>query len=43
MLEGRQDVILGGALILRQVMRQLSNPRCFVSEWDVLDGLVRSS
>jgi len=42
MLEGRQDVILGGALILRQVMRQLSIPRCLVSESDILDGLVHS-
>jgi exopolyphosphatase/guanosine-5'-triphosphate,3'-diphosphate pyrophosphatase len=42
MLEGRQDVIFGGALILRQVMRLLSIPRCLVSESDILDGLVAS-
>jgi exopolyphosphatase/guanosine-5'-triphosphate,3'-diphosphate pyrophosphatase len=42
MVEGRQDVIVGGALILREIMRELSIPRCLVSESDILDGLVSS-
>ena len=39
---GRQDVIFGGALVLREVMRRLSLRRCIVSESDILDGLVQS-
>jgi exopolyphosphatase/guanosine-5'-triphosphate,3'-diphosphate pyrophosphatase len=42
MLEGRQDVIVGGALILREVMQQLGFANCLVSESDILDGLVMS-
>ena len=42
MFEGRRDVILGGALILREIMRDLSLSRCLVSESDILDGLVAS-
>ncbi len=40
--EGRQDVIVGGALVLRQVMRKLGVVECLVSEDDILDGLVLS-
>jgi exopolyphosphatase / guanosine-5'-triphosphate,3'-diphosphate pyrophosphatase len=40
--EGRQDVIFGGALVLREVMRRLRLPECTVSEADILDGLVMS-
>jgi exopolyphosphatase/guanosine-5'-triphosphate,3'-diphosphate pyrophosphatase len=40
--EGRQDVIFGGALILREVMRRFGVPDCLVSESDILDGLVLS-
>jgi exopolyphosphatase/guanosine-5'-triphosphate,3'-diphosphate pyrophosphatase len=39
---GREDVILGGALVLREVMRTLGRDRCIVSESDILDGLVMS-
>jgi exopolyphosphatase/guanosine-5'-triphosphate,3'-diphosphate pyrophosphatase len=42
MVEGRQDVIVGGALILRQTMRRLGMSECLVSESDILDGLVAS-
>jgi exopolyphosphatase / guanosine-5'-triphosphate,3'-diphosphate pyrophosphatase len=40
--EGRQDVIFGGALVLREVMLRLGMPECTVSEADILDGLVMS-
>jgi exopolyphosphatase/guanosine-5'-triphosphate,3'-diphosphate pyrophosphatase len=40
--EGRQDVIFGGALILREVMRRFGASDCLVSESDILDGLVLS-
>jgi exopolyphosphatase / guanosine-5'-triphosphate,3'-diphosphate pyrophosphatase len=40
--EGRQDVIFGGALVLREVMLRLRMPECTVSEADILDGLVMS-
>jgi exopolyphosphatase/guanosine-5'-triphosphate,3'-diphosphate pyrophosphatase len=40
--EGRQDVIFGGALVLREVMRRFALGRCTVSEADILDGLVMS-
>ncbi len=42
MLDGRHDVIVGGALVLRQVMAQLGFDLCLVSEADILDGLVMS-
>jgi exopolyphosphatase/guanosine-5'-triphosphate,3'-diphosphate pyrophosphatase len=42
MLDGRQDVIVGGALVLREVMRRLELGQCLVSESDILDGLVQS-
>jgi exopolyphosphatase / guanosine-5'-triphosphate,3'-diphosphate pyrophosphatase len=40
--EGRQDVIFGGALILREFMRRFGLNDCLVSESDILDGLVLS-
>jgi len=42
MVEGREDVIVGGALVLRAVMRRLGFDECLVSESDILDGLVAS-
>jgi exopolyphosphatase/guanosine-5'-triphosphate,3'-diphosphate pyrophosphatase len=42
MVEGRQDVIVGGALILREAMQRLGVAECLVSESDILDGLVAS-
>lgn len=39
---GRQDVIFGGALILREVMVRFDLPQCVVSEADILDGLIMS-
>lgn len=40
MVPGRQDVIVGGALILSLVMARTGLDRCLVSESDILDGLV---
>lgn len=40
MVEGREDVIVGGALVLREAMRRFGFPRCVVSESDILDGLI---
>ena len=42
LMPGREDVILAGALVLRQVMRRFGFERCVVSEADILDGLVAS-
>jgi exopolyphosphatase/guanosine-5'-triphosphate,3'-diphosphate pyrophosphatase len=42
MVDGRQDVIVGGAFVLRQVMRVLGFDSCLVSETDILDGLALS-
>ena len=42
MVEGREDVIVGGALILSVVMHRLGLRDCLVSEADILDGLVDS-
>ncbi len=42
MAPGREDVIVGGALVLREVMRRFGFTRCVVSESDILDGLVAS-
>jgi exopolyphosphatase/guanosine-5'-triphosphate,3'-diphosphate pyrophosphatase len=42
MVPGRQDVIVGGALILDAVMERLGFTECLVSESDILDGLVAS-
>ena len=39
---GRQDVIFGGALVLREVMSRFDLPACIVSESDILDGLIMS-
>jgi exopolyphosphatase/guanosine-5'-triphosphate,3'-diphosphate pyrophosphatase len=39
---GREDVILGGALVLRECMTQFGFRDCIVSEADILDGLVGS-
>ncbi len=40
--EGRQDVIFGGALVLRECMGRFGFAECIVSEADILDGLVLS-
>jgi exopolyphosphatase/guanosine-5'-triphosphate,3'-diphosphate pyrophosphatase len=40
MTPGREDVIVGGALVLRAVMDRFGFDRCLVSESDILDGLV---
>jgi exopolyphosphatase/guanosine-5'-triphosphate,3'-diphosphate pyrophosphatase len=42
MVAGREDVIVGGALILDAVMEDFGRERCLVSEDDILDGLVAS-
>ncbi len=40
MVPGRQDVIVGGAMILDAVVGRLGADACLVSESDILDGLV---
>jgi len=40
MAEGREDVIVAGALILSTLMTVLGKDRCLVSEADILDGMV---
>jgi exopolyphosphatase / guanosine-5'-triphosphate,3'-diphosphate pyrophosphatase len=40
MVRGREDVIVGGALILVQVMTRFGFEKCLVSEADILDGIV---
>jgi exopolyphosphatase / guanosine-5'-triphosphate,3'-diphosphate pyrophosphatase len=40
MVSGREDVIVGGALIFAVVMEVFDCRRCIVSEEDILDGLV---
>jgi exopolyphosphatase/guanosine-5'-triphosphate,3'-diphosphate pyrophosphatase len=42
MVEGRQDVIVGGVLLLRAVMHRWGFETCLVSESDILDGLAAS-
>ena len=42
MVPGREDVIVGGALILDVVLRRFGFTECLVSEADILDGLVAS-
>ncbi len=42
MVAGREDVIVGGALILDAVVRRFGFSECLVSEADILDGLVAS-
>ena len=37
--EGREDVIVGGAIILAQAMVTFGRARCLVSEDDILDGM----
>lgn len=39
---GREDVIFGGALVLRETMSSFGLPECVVSEADILDGLILS-
>jgi exopolyphosphatase/guanosine-5'-triphosphate,3'-diphosphate pyrophosphatase len=38
--KGREDVIFGGALVLRETMVRFGVAECVVSEADILDGLV---
>jgi exopolyphosphatase / guanosine-5'-triphosphate,3'-diphosphate pyrophosphatase len=40
MVPGREDVIVGGALILCMAMTRFGLDRCLVSESDILDGMV---
>jgi exopolyphosphatase/guanosine-5'-triphosphate,3'-diphosphate pyrophosphatase len=42
MVPGREDVIVGGAMVLDAVMRRFGFTECLVSEADILDGLVAS-
>jgi exopolyphosphatase/guanosine-5'-triphosphate,3'-diphosphate pyrophosphatase len=42
MVEGREDVIVGGALILAVLMEVFRCDECLVSEDDILDGLAAS-
>ncbi len=42
MVAGREDVIVGGVLVLSCVMAVFARSRCLVSEDDILDGLVAS-
>ena len=42
MVEGRADVIVGGVLVLAEVMAGFERSRCLVSEDDILDGIVAS-
>jgi exopolyphosphatase / guanosine-5'-triphosphate,3'-diphosphate pyrophosphatase len=39
---GREDVIVGGVLVLREVMARFGFAECLESESDILDGLVAS-
>jgi exopolyphosphatase/guanosine-5'-triphosphate,3'-diphosphate pyrophosphatase len=42
MVPGREDVILGGALVLAVVAARYHCPEVIVSERDILDGIVLS-
>ncbi|MGH9096095.1 MAG: exopolyphosphatase, partial [Acidimicrobiales bacterium] len=42
MVRGREDVIVGGAMILHLVMQRFKMADCLVSEADILDGMVAS-
>ena len=42
MVEGRADVIVGGVVVLAEVMAVFERSRCLVSEDDILDGLAAS-
>jgi len=39
---GREDVIVGGVVVLAETMHRFDFPNCLVSEADLLDGLVAS-
>jgi exopolyphosphatase/pppGpp-phosphohydrolase len=39
----RADVIVGGAIVLSEIMRRLDFDECLTSESDILDGLVAST
>ena len=39
---GREDVIVGGVVVLREVMGRFGFERCIVSETDLLDGIAAS-
>ena len=41
--EARADVIVGGAVVLAEVMRHFGFEECLTSESDILDGLVQST
>jgi len=42
MVPGREDVIVGGVIVLAAVMEGFDRHRCLASEDDILDGLVAS-
>jgi exopolyphosphatase/guanosine-5'-triphosphate,3'-diphosphate pyrophosphatase len=42
MAAGREDVIVGGAVVLRDAMARFGFDRCLVSEADILDGIAAS-
>ena len=42
MVKGREDVIVGGIVVLAEVMAAFGRVRCLVSEDDILDGLAAS-
>jgi exopolyphosphatase / guanosine-5'-triphosphate,3'-diphosphate pyrophosphatase len=42
MAPGREDVIVGGVIVLRETMARFGFPVCVVSEADLLDGIVAS-
>jgi exopolyphosphatase/guanosine-5'-triphosphate,3'-diphosphate pyrophosphatase len=42
MVPGREDVIVGGVLVLAEVLRSFGAAGCLVSEDDILDGLAAS-
>jgi exopolyphosphatase/guanosine-5'-triphosphate,3'-diphosphate pyrophosphatase len=42
MVKGREDVIVGGAMVLHLVMERFKMGECLVSEADILDGMVAS-
>jgi exopolyphosphatase/guanosine-5'-triphosphate,3'-diphosphate pyrophosphatase len=42
MVPGREDVIVGGVLVLDVVMAVFGRPQCLVSEDDILDGLAKT-
>jgi exopolyphosphatase/guanosine-5'-triphosphate,3'-diphosphate pyrophosphatase len=39
---GREDVIVGGVIVLRETMSRFGFERCLVSEADILDGIAAS-